>query len=119
MEDLEVSAAVSVFASSPDYRFLPGLNGLVIPDYSGGKGPSAMTVNHESWSMTMENVFQAMCTMASLPDNTIDTMSRYAAHFTEKSSFDWSLIWQLFRHVYSGNGEAHATIFTPRQHSYP
>ena len=77
-----------------------------------------MPVNHESLSLTLEDIFQAMCTMARLPDKTIDTMACYAAQFTEKNSFGWSLTWQLFRHVYSGNGDAHATIFSPRQHSY-
>lgn len=118
MEDKSVSDAVRVFAGSPDYRFIPGLNGIVIPDYSGGRGLSAMPVNHESLRLTLEDIFQAMCTMSRLPDKTIDTMACYAAQFTEKNSFGWSLTWQLFRHVYSGNGDAHATIFTPRQHSY-
>lgn len=118
-EDGLLTQAVAALACKRAEVFIPGLNGVVIPDYSGGIGLSLLPENHSSRAAAVESLYQAMRLMAILPEHAMARMAGHAAEFTMKSKLDWPLSWRLLsRGVYPGNRQAHADIYAPRAHHF-
>jgi glycosyltransferase involved in cell wall biosynthesis len=118
-ENQELSAVFTASACNPSWSFIVGLNGIVVPDYTGERGLFVMPEGHESRVCTAETIFQAMYVMTNMPDSIMEIMSRYAEEFTCRSRFGWPLTWQLFsKGVYERNQQAHKEIYAPRVHTF-
>lgn len=116
-EEPDITHAVaSIFPSKKHFHL--ALNGICIPDFSGGKGLAVLN-NSKGKTLAMEGLFKAMYTMVRLPVRVLQKMSTYAAKYTEVTKLGWDGTWRLLnKGIYPNHPMAYDRTMAPKRHTY-
>lgn len=122
MRDQNIDAAVGDttvgYCAERDGSFpigLLGLNGAIVPDYSGGMGLSK--AGDTARELAQKDLTTVMGAMVRLPDTIMQIMSKYSAEFTQRSKMGWGGTWSLVQNVYAGDSEAYDGAYSVRRHA--
>ena len=102
--------------------FICAANGLCVPDFSGGRGLTAVRnspIGESIIRLAVQALSQSLMVMERLPRESWERMSDNAVALTEQTKMNWRSVWQLLRFgVYALDRRRHAELIAAHSHQF-